>query len=154
MKKDNKYTIHLRNKKGGHNFHFLQELEVGIVLKGTEIKSIREGKVNFKDSYAKIENGEVWLHNLHISIYKHGTIYNHDPVRVRKLLLNKREIRKFRSKIDEQGMSLIPKDIYINEDGFCKMTLALSKGKKLYDKREDIKQKDIERDNQRRLKDE
>ena len=140
------------NKRGIRNFQVFDEVEAGIVLLGTEIKSIRLGKVSFNDSYAVVRNDEVFLLSLHISPYKFGNINNHEPVRDRKLLLNKRQIKKFRSKIDEQGMTLVPRDIYINKTGLCKVTLALAKGKKLYDKREDIKQKDQLRDNERTVK--
>ncbi|MEA1972578.1 MAG: SsrA-binding protein SmpB [Candidatus Cloacimonadota bacterium] len=142
----------MRNKRAMRNYHVIDEVEAGIVLLGTEIKSIRLGKVSFKDSYAQIKNREVILVSLHISPYKFGNINNHDPIRERKLLLNKRQIKKFKSKIDEQGMTLIPKDLYVNEKGICKITLALAKGKKLYDKREDIKKKDLKRENQRNIK--
>lgn len=141
-----------RNRKALHNFFIIHEVEAGIVLHGSEIKSIRAGKVSFKDSYATIENNEVWLNNLHISPYEQGGIYNHDPERKRKLLLNKREIRKLIPKTEEQGYTLVPKEIYINEKGLAKVNLALAKGKKLYDKRETIQKKDELRDQQRRIK--
>ena len=142
----------IKNRKASHEYFFLEEYEAGIVLKGTEIKSIRAGKVNFKDSYAKVENDGMWLYNLHISPYEHATYFNHDPVRKRKLLLTKREINKLRKKVEEQGYTLIPKNLYINKKGLAKLTLALSKGKKDYDKRDSIKKKDEERINNRRLK--
>ena len=131
-----------KNRKAAHNYYFFQELEAGIILKGTEIKSIRAGKLNFKDSFAKIENNEIWLHNLHISVYEKGNIFNHDPERKRKLLLNKREIKKLKYQVEERGMTLIPKDFYINDAGLAKMTLALARGKKLYDKRDTLRKKD------------
>jgi SsrA-binding protein len=148
VKKVKKY----RNRKAMHNYFIIQEMEAGIVLQGSEIKSIRAGKVSFKDSYATIENNEVWLNSLHISPYEQSGIYNHDPERKRKLLLNKREIRKLIPKTEEQGYTLIPKEIYINEKGLAKVNLALAKGKKLYDKRETIQKKDELREHQRRLK--
>lgn len=141
-----------KNRSAAHNYFFLSELETGIVLKGTEIKSIRAGKVSFKDSYAGIVNGEVWLYNLHISPYDKGNIYNHEPERKRKLLLNKNEIRKLTKKVEEQGFTLIPKEIYINDDGICKVSLAVAKGKKMFDKREDIQKKDLQREQERRDK--
>jgi len=131
-----------KNRKAAHNYYFFQELEAGIILKGTEIKSIRAGKLNFKDSFAKIENNEIWLHNLHISVYEKGNIFNHDPERKRKLLLNRREIKKLKYQVEERGMTLIPKDFYINDVGLAKMTLALVRGKKLYDKRDTLRKKD------------
>ena len=142
-----------KNRKAAHNYYFFQELEAGIILKGTEIKSIRAGKLNFKDSFAKIENNEIWLHNLHISVYEKGNIYNHDPERKRKLLLNRREIKKLKYQVEERGMTLIPKDFYINDDGFAKMTLALARGKKLYDKRETLRKKDEMLESKRRSAD-
>lgn len=142
-----------RNRKAAHNFFFIQEYEAGIVLKGTEIKSIRAGKLSFKDSYGKIEDGEVWLINLHISSYEHCGSFDHDPERKRKLLLNKREIRKIRQNIEEKGMTLVPKEIYINDKGLAKVKLAIAQGKKKYDKREALRKKDEIRELQRKLKD-
>lgn len=140
------------NRSARHNYFFLDEIEAGIALVGTEIKSIRAGKVNFKDSYARIDKGEVWLYNLHISPYEKGNIYNHEPERKRKLLLKRHEIRRLTKKTEEQGLTLIPKDLYINDEGLCKVTLVLAKGKKQYDKREDIQKRDLERDAERRNK--
>ncbi len=131
-----------KNKKAEHDYFFTQEFEAGIVLKGTEVKSIRAGKVNFKDSFARIDQAEIWLYNLHISGYKQSSIFNHDPERRRKLLLNKKEIKKISKQIEERGFTLIPKNIFINENNLVKVTLAIAKGKKKYDKREDIKRKD------------
>ena len=141
-----------KNRKARHNYFFIQELEAGIVLKGSEIKSIRTGKLSFKDSYASIEAGEVWLHSLHISPYKYDSVFAPDPERKRKLLLNKREIKKIKNKMDEKGMTLIPVEIYINDKGLAKVKIALAKGKRQYDKREDIKKKDVMRDMQRSMK--
>lgn len=141
-----------KNRKARHNYFFVQEIEAGIVLVGSEIKSIRAGKLSFKDSYASVEADEVWLFNLHISPYRYDSNFAPDPERKRKLLLNKREIKKIRSQIDEKGMTLIPVKVYINDKGLAKVTIALAKGKRQYDKREDIKKKDIMRDIQRNLK--
>lgn len=141
-----------KNRKARHNYFFIQELEAGIVLKGSEIKSIRAGKLSFKDSYAGIESGEVWLHSLHISPYKYDSVFAPDPERKRKLLLNKREIKKIKSQMDEKGMTLIPVEIYINDKGLAKIKIALAKGKRQYDKREDIKKKDVMRDMQRSIR--
>ena len=140
------------NRSAKHDYFFEEVIEAGIVLVGTEIKSIRKGNLNFKDSFAKIEKGEVWLYNLHISHYDKGNIYNHAPERKRKLLLNKREIRKLAKKTEEQGYTLVPRDIYINDEGLCKVSLALAKGKKLYDKREDIQKRDLQREEERSRK--
>ncbi len=115
-----------------------------MVLTGTEVKSIRQGKLNIKDSYASVENGEVFINNLHISPYEQGNIYNVDPVRKRKLLLHKREIRKLMAAITQKGYTLVPLSVYI-KDGLVKVELATAKGKKLYDKRDDIAKKDAER---------
>ena len=142
----------LKNRKARHNYFFIQELEAGIVLQGSEIKSIREGKLSFKDSYAGIEAGEVWLYSLHISPYKYDSVFAPDPERKRKLLLNRREIKKIKSQMDEKGMTLIPVEIYINDKGLAKIKIALAKGKRQYDKREDIKKKDVMRDMQRSMK--
>ncbi len=141
-----------KNRKARHNYFFIQEFEAGIVLIGSEIKSIRMGKLSFKDSFASIEAGEVWLHSLHISPYKYDSNFAPDPERKRKLLLNKREIKKMKGNMDEKGMTLIPVEVYINDKGLAKIKIALAKGKRQYDKREDIKKKDVMRDMQRSLK--
>ncbi len=141
-----------RNRKASFQYYFIEELEVGIALSGTEIKSLRDGKMSFKDSYARIEEGEVWLVNLHISPYEKGTYFNHDPERKRKLLLHRREIKRLLAKTQEKGMTLVPKEIYINDKGLAKVTLALAKGKHLYDKRESVKERDDKRDLERALK--
>lgn len=132
------------NRKARHDFFIEETLEVGIALKGTEVKSIRQGKVNLKDSYASIEDGEVYILNMHISPYEQGNIYNTDPTRKRKLLLHKREIMKFASLVQQRGYSLIPLSLYLVR-GKVKMQLAVAQGKKNYDKRHDIAKKDAER---------
>src|SRR5690554_5662689 len=132
------------NRKARHDYFIEDTIETGIVLKGTEVKSIRLGKLNLKDSYASIDNGEVYLNSMHISPYEQGNIYNVDPLRKRKLLLNKREIRKLTQDITLKGYTLIPLSLYI-KDGKVKVELATAKGKKLYDKRQDIAQRDAER---------
>ena len=142
-----------KNRKARHEYFFIEQYEVGIVLQGSEIKSIRAGKVSFKDSYARIKDGEIWLYNLHISPYEQASYFNHDPERPRKLLLNKREIRKLSKKVEEEGYTLIPAELYINNRGLAKIKLVLAKGKKNYDKREDIKKRDEQRINNRRMKD-
>ncbi len=141
-----------RNRVAAYHYFFLEELEAGIILQGTEIKSIRAGRINFKDSYARIESGEVWLYKLHISHYEKGNIYNHDPERKRKLLLNKREIKKLTKKVEGQGVTIVPKEIYINDKGLCKVVIAVAKGKKLFDKRETIQKKDLAREQERKEK--
>ena len=123
-----------------------------MVLLGTEVKSLREGKVSFNDSYCLIHHGEVWLKSLHIAQYSHGTVNNHDPLRDRKLLLQKRENNKIAAKLKEKGYTLVPLRIWFNEKGLAKAEIGLAKGKKLHDKRESIKQKDVEREMKRFLK--
>ncbi len=132
------------NKKARHDYFIEDTIEAGIVLTGTEVKSIRQGKVNIKDSYANIENGEVFLYNMHISPYEQGNIYNVDPLRVRKLLLNRREIRKLIGLTTIKGYTLVPLSLYF-KNGKVKVELAIAKGKKLYDKRETIAKRDAER---------
>jgi SsrA-binding protein len=139
------------NRKARHEYAILQTIEAGIVLVGTEVKSLRQGKANLVDGYAKIENGEVWLVNAHISEYTQGNINNHDPRRERKLLLNKSEIRKLIGKTREKGLTLIPLRLYF-KNGKVKVELALAKGKKVYDKRRDIAKKDFQREQERRIK--
>ncbi|MBP3254995.1 MAG: SsrA-binding protein SmpB [Clostridia bacterium] len=140
-----------KNPTARHNYTVTDTIETGIVLSGTEIKSLRNGKVNIKDCYASIQNGEVFIHSMHISPYEQGNIYNKDPLRDRKLLLNKNEIRKLVGLIKQQGYTLIPISLYF-KGSFVKVELGICKGKKLYDKREDLKKKDQERDIQRHLK--
>ncbi|WP_313756996.1 SsrA-binding protein SmpB [Tissierella sp.] len=132
------------NRKARFEYFVEDTIESGLVLTGTEVKSIRQGKLNIKDSYASVENGEVFINNLHISPYEQGNIYNVDPVRKRKLLLHKREIRKLMAAITQKGYTLVPLSVYI-KDGLVKVELATAKGKKLYDKRDDIAKKDAER---------
>lgn len=137
-----------QNKKAYHDYFIEDTYEAGIVLQGTEIKSIRAGRVNLKDAYARVQNGEVFLHNMHISPYDQGNRYNHDPLRTRKLLLHKKEIQKLIGITKEQGYSLVPLKIYL-KNGYAKVLIGLAKGKKKYDKREDLKQKEAKRDIER-----
>jgi SsrA-binding protein len=139
------------NRKARHEYTILQTFEAGIVLHGTEVKSLRQGKASLSDSYAVIENGEVWLLNAHINEYEQGNINNHDPLRKRKLLLNKNEIRKLIRAVDEKGNTLIPLRMYFTR-GKAKVELAIAKGKKVYDKRHDIAKRDAEREYQRKIK--
>ena len=134
-----------QNKTAYHNYSIESKLEAGIVLTGTEIKSIRAGKASFTDAYCSFVNKELWLHNLHISEYIAGSYNNHEPKRDRKLLLTKRELRKLLAKLNEKGTTIIPILLYINENGYAKLEIALAKGKKMYDKRESIKEKDTRR---------
>ena len=140
-----------KNPNAKHNYEIKDTVEAGIVLFGTEIKSIRQGKVNLKDSYAIIKNGECFVLGMHISPYEQGNIYNKDPLRTRKLLLSKKEILKFSNLIKQQGVSLVPMSLYF-KGSFVKLELGIGKGKKLYDKREDIAKKDAEMKIRRSLK--
>ena len=140
------------NRKAFHDFHIFDKYTAGIVLTGTEIKSVRKGSVNLKDSFAKIEDGEIWLYGCHISHYEQGNRYNHDPDRKRKLLLNKKEIEKMLGKIKKEGYAIIPIELFLSDCGFAKLEIALAKGKKLYDKREDLAKKSQNRDIQRAVK--
>lgn len=140
------------NKKAFRDYHFTGTWECGIELKGAEVKSIREGKVNFKDSFARPRDGEIYLYNLHIDPYPQASYLNEDPERPRKLLLHKQEIRKILGYVTQRHVALIPTKMYFSNRGFVKVELALGTGKKLYDKREAIKKKDIARDLSRRLK--
>ena len=140
-----------KNPTAYHNYTIENKLEAGIVLSGTEIKSIRSGKVNMKDSYAIIKNGEVFIVGMHISPYKHGNIFNKDPLRNRKLLLNKKEINKLIGLTKQKGYSLVPISMYF-KGSFVKIELGICKGKKLYDKRQDIAKKDAERRMQKAMR--
>lgn len=143
--------MEILNRKARYNYQIFDTIEAGIVLTGTEIKSIRNGKANIKDSYATIKKGETLLINMHISPYENGNIFNHEETRTRKLLLHKKEIKKIESKITLEGYTLVPLKIYFKH-GIAKIELGIAKGKKNYDKRETIKQRDIERDIKARLK--
>ncbi len=140
-----------KNPLARHNYTIEDTIECGIVLSGTEIKSIRAGKVNLKDSYAGIKNGELYIYNLHISPYEFGNIYNKDPLRDRKLLVNKRELNKLYGMIQQKGYSLVPISMYF-KGNFVKVELGIGKGKKLYDKRRDIAKKDAQMKIQKALK--
>ncbi len=135
-----------KNKKAYFQYELHEVLVAGIQLKGTEIKSIRDGKVSFTDAYCQISNGEMWVKGLHIAEYVLGTCNNHEPKRDRKLLLNKREIRQWLRKVNEKGFTIIPVSLFIDENGKAKLEIALARGKKQFDKRESIKKKDIQRD--------
>ncbi|MCT4660688.1 MAG: SsrA-binding protein SmpB [Tissierellales bacterium] len=138
------YRVIANNKKARHDFFIEDTIEVGVVLTGTEIKSIRKGKVNLKDSYASIKDAEIFVYSMHISPYEQGNIYNVDPLRVRKLLLHKREIRKLIGYVQQKGYSLIPLKLYL-KGGRAKIELAVAKGKKLHDKRQTLAKKDADR---------
>ncbi len=137
-----------QNKKAWHNYFIEDKYEAGIALLGTEVKSLRDGKANLGDSYAKIQKGEVFLVDAHISAYRFGNRFNHDPLRQRKLLLHRKEIRRLIGKVQEKGLTLIPLRLYFS-DGKAKVELGLAKGKKLFDKRETLKRKTMEREMER-----
>lgn len=137
--------INIKNRKAEFEYHLLSTFTAGIVLTGTEIKSIRAGKVNLTDSYCSFINGELWAHNIHISEYANGSYNNHEPKRDRKLLLNKKELKKLQSKLNDRGMTIIPTRMWINENGYAKLDIALARGKKMFDKRDSIKEKDQRR---------
>jgi SsrA-binding protein len=142
----------ITNRKATHDYTIIQKFEAGISLTGTEIKSIRNGAINFKDSFAKIKDGQCWLMNFHISPWENAGVFNHETERPRRLLLHRQEIRRMQSKVDELGMTIVPLNIYINDQGRCKLTIALAKGKKTYDKRDSLQQKDMARDKERSLR--
>ncbi|EAF8501185.1 SsrA-binding protein SmpB [Listeria monocytogenes] len=140
-----------QNKKARHDYAIEETFEAGIVLQGTEIKSVRNARVNLKDSYARIDKGEIFLHNMHISPYEQGNRYNHDPLRTRKLLLHKKQISRLIGETKESGYSIVPLKMYI-KDGYAKVLIGVARGKKKYDKRQDLKQKEAERDIERAFK--
>jgi SsrA-binding protein len=141
-----------QNKKAYHDYFIEETYEAGIVLQGTEIKSIRASKCNLKDSYARIQNGEAWLYSMHISPYEQGNRFNHDPLRPRKLLLHNKEIAKLYGEAKESGYALVPLKVYL-KNGFAKVLLGLAKGKKNYDKRETLKKKEANREIERAFRD-
>lgn len=143
--------VFAQNRKASHDYTIVETLEAGMVLQGTEIKSIRNGRINLKDGFARVKNGEVFLHNVHISPYEQGNIFNHDPLRTRKLLLRKKQIAKLIGETKQSGITLVPLKVYV-KNGYAKVLIGLAKGKKQYDKREDLKRKEIKRDIQRMLK--
>lgn len=140
-----------QNKKARFDYFVEEHYECGVVLEGTEVKSVKNGNVSFADSFAEIINNEVWMRNFHISEYSYSSVFNHNPDRVKKLLVHKEEIKRLKRKIDEKGFTLIPLDIYLKQ-GLVKITLGVCKGKKQYDKRETIKERDVNRDLSREFK--
>ncbi|MCX6292301.1 MAG: SsrA-binding protein SmpB [Bacteroidetes bacterium] len=142
-------AIVIKNKKAAFEYHFIQTFTAGIMLTGTEVKSIREGKANLVDSYCLFIDDELYVKNMHVSEYKQGSYNNHEPKRQRKLLITKTEKRKIQSKLKEKGTTLVPIQLFFNERSYAKLEVAIAKGKKLYDKRESIKEKDVKRQMQR-----
>ncbi|HDQ92900.1 MAG TPA: SsrA-binding protein SmpB [Synergistetes bacterium] len=145
-------SVVARNRKARHDYFILETIEAGIALTGTEIKSVRAGKVNLKEGYARVQGSEIWLYNVHVSPYEQGTYYNHEPLRPRRLLLNAAEIRKLGSQTREKGLTIVPLSMYIKQKRWAKVELALVKGKTGYDKRETIAERDAKRDIDKALK--
>ena len=146
------HRIVAQNRKARHDYFILETFECGVVLTGTEIKSVRDGKLNLKDGYAVINKGELWLCGVHISPYEKGSYYNHEPERDRKLLASKREILRLQSKVREKGLTIVPLSVYIKENKWAKIEMALAKGKTLYDKRDDIAERDVKREMERTVR--
>lgn len=148
MAKPNKFEKHIniKNRKASYEFEFLDKYVAGIMLKGTEIKSIREGKASLTEAFCFFRNGELFIKQMHISPYVLASYYNHEAVRDRKLLLSKKELNKLESKFEEKGLSIIPVRLFINDGGLAKVEIALGRGRKLHDKRQNIKEKDAKRD--------
>lgn len=144
-----KSNIEIKNRKAGFNYELLSKFTAGIVLYGTEIKSIREGKASLVDSYCAFDKGELWVINMHIASFRLGNFYNHEAKRSRKLLLTKRELRRLERQIKETGYTIIPTRLFVNEKGLAKLEIALARGKKLYDKRQALKDKDNRRELER-----
>jgi len=140
----------LTNRKARHDYHILETFDAGIALVGTEVKSIRNGRANIQDAYCKVENGEVWIHNMHISPFEQGSRWNVDPRRPRKLLFHRREIETLRTHLEQKGHTLVPLALYFQR-GFAKLEVGVGRGKKLYDKREDIADRDRERELRRAM---
>jgi SsrA-binding protein len=144
-------NIDIRNRRASFDYSFLEKFVAGIVLTGTEIKSIREGKVSLADSYCHVRKGELFITNMHIAEYDKGSYNNHAPMRERKLLLNRSELQRIEKKLKDQGLTIVPVKMFISKEGYAKLEIAVAKGKKLFDKRQDIKKKDIERETSRRF---
>lgn len=140
-----------QNKKAHHDYSIIDTMEAGMVLQGTEIKSIRNSRINLKDGFVRVRNGEAFLYNVHISPYEQGNIFNHDPLRTRKLLLHKKQIARLVGETKNAGVTIVPLKVYI-KNGYAKVLIGLAKGKKSYDKREDLKRKDVDRQIDRTLK--
>lgn len=144
-------NINIQNRRASFDYAFLEKFTAGIVLRGTEMKSVREGKVNLGDGFCFFRNGELFIRNVHINEYEKGSYNNHQPLRERKLLLNKSELQKLERKLSDKGLTIVPVRMFISESGYAKLEIALAKGKKSFDKRHDIKKKDIERETERRF---
>jgi SsrA-binding protein len=145
-------NINIENRRARFDYQFLEKYVAGVILKGTEIKSIREGKAGLTDSYCFFKNGDLFIKSMHISEYSKGTHFNHEPNRERKLLLNKSELNKLEKKLKDQGLTIVPVRLFISESGYAKLEIALAKGKKEFDKRESIKKRDVEREIMKKIK--
>ena len=152
MAKEKTNTVIGTNRKAFHDYTIEEKLEAGMVLVGTEVKSLREGKINLRESYAAVQNGKVVLHHCHIGAYSHGNRMNHDPLRPRTLLLHRKEIQKLSGKVQQAGLTLIPLRMYFNTNGIAKIELGLAKGKKHYDRRETVKKREASREIERAMK--
>ena len=152
MAKETTNKVIATNRKAFHDYAIEEKFEAGIVLLGTEVKALREGRLNLRDSYATVERDAVILHHCHIGAYSHGNIMNHDPVRPRKLLLHRKEIEKMKGKVQQAGLTLIPLKVYFNARGQAKVELALARGKKQYDRRETVKKREAKREIDRAMK--
>ena len=150
-KKNEGIKVACENRKARHDYFIHETFETGLVLQGTEVKSLRAGRANLKDTYGEIKNGEIWIQNMHISPYEKGNLFNKDPLRVKKLLLHKAEINKLLGKIKEKGFTIVPLQVYFKE-GKAKVEIGLCRGKKLYDKRQDIARKDQKREAEKEFK--
>lgn len=148
MSKKERFTknLNIKNRKASFEYEFIETFTAGIVLKGTEIKSIRQGKVSLQEAYCFFNKGELYIKGMHIAPYEEGNIYNHDPLRDRKLLLSKKELRKLEGSMTEKGLTIVPTRLFISDKGYAKIVIALAKGKKLHDKRQSIKEKDMKRE--------
>ncbi len=151
MKPNIQQKISIKNRRASFDYSLLEKFTAGIVLLGTEIKAIREGKASLVDSFCYFRNGELYVKNLNVSIYTEGNLYNHEPTRERKLLLNKQEINKLQKKLLDKGLTIIPTLLFTSDSGYAKLEIAIAKGKKLFDKRDDMKAKDIDRDLKRKF---
>ena len=151
MKPNIQQKISIKNRRASFDYSLLEKFTAGIVLLGTEIKAIREGKASLVDSFCYFRNGELFVKNLNVSIYTEGNLYHHEPTRERKLLLNKQEINKLQKKLLDKGLTVIPTLLFTSDSGYAKLEIALAKGKKLFDKRDDMKAKDIDRDLKRKF---
>lgn len=144
-------TVNIENRRAKFDFQFLETFTAGLVLKGTEIKSIREGRAGLADSYCYFVNDELFVRNLHIADYGNASFYKHEPLRERKLLLSRQELNKLVRKVKDQGLTIVPTRLFVSESGYAKLNIALAKGKKEFDKREDIKKRDVERELNRKF---